>query len=178
MKVVTIFTATALFAISAARIGGPCENTSTLCLCLTVNDCNDLEGRAFERAPNGKWPCPDDGNDIWGCTLTEEVLCSRVPDQNIVDCTSTSSVAFTPTFSQPVIVSTASSTRNSTQLSTKATPSTSGTPPIISTSSQATSRIISTTPAQIATNGGTFIKGSGIPHFVEWLAGLLLALLI
>ncbi|ELQ40338.1 hypothetical protein OOU_Y34scaffold00448g38 [Pyricularia oryzae Y34] len=51
-----------------AAVGGRCaSNYGANCICLNKNTCRNTYGGRAEEGSAGNWPCPSDGNDIWGC---------------------------------------------------------------------------------------------------------------
>jgi len=70
MKSIILALSGLLVAPILAYVGGPCDgNYGANCICLDNNYCaNTLHGRREQGSP-GKYPCPHDADNIWGCFI-------------------------------------------------------------------------------------------------------------
>jgi hypothetical protein len=75
MKLPRLTTLLALLALPAPILaaGGRCSgswNTKD-CICIDHNACvNTYGGRAIQGSP-GNWPCPNDPDNVWGCSIID-----------------------------------------------------------------------------------------------------------
>ncbi|KAK4232836.1 hypothetical protein C8A03DRAFT_48411 [Achaetomium macrosporum] len=71
MKTLALLSAFVLPTAVFAAVGGRCSGSwnSDICICLDHNVCTgQYGGNAIQGSP-GNYPCPNDPDNVWGCTV-------------------------------------------------------------------------------------------------------------